>query len=164
MSRKTMAVAVLVAALAAIPVLAHQQQGQGGGQGGFGPAGQQGRGRGPGGPGGPGGPNIMMMVRQLDLSDAQKEQLKEILDDRREAGDPGKVGREAEQKLNQAIFGETADAAALESARAAIAAAHAAELERRVETMQKVAQILTPAQRQQLLTFRPEGRGRGRHH
>jgi len=151
-----MAVAVLAAALAAIPVLAHQQQGQGG----FGGP-QQGRGR---GPGGPGGPNIMMMVRQLDLSDAQKEQLKEILGDRREAGDPAKGGREAEQKLNQAIFGETADAAALESARAAIAAAHAAELERRVETMQKVAQILTPAQRQQLLTFRPEGRGRGRHH
>jgi protein CpxP len=156
MSRKTMAVAVLAAALAAIPVLAHQQQGQGG----FGGP-QQGRGR---GPGGPGGPNIMRMVRQLDLSDAQKEQLKEILGDRREAGDPAKGGREAEQKLNQAIFGETADAAALESARAAIAAAHAAELERRVETMQKVAQILTPAQRQQLLTFRPEGRGRGRHH
>jgi Spy/CpxP family protein refolding chaperone len=158
MSKKTMAVAVLAAALGAIPVLAHQGQG---GQGGFAPGGQQGRGR---GPGGPGGPNIMMMVRQLDLSDAQKEQLKEILDDRRESGDPGKVGREAEQKLSQAIFGETVDAAALESARAAIAAAHAAELERRVETMQKVAQILTPAQRQQLLTLRPEGRGRGRHH
>jgi Spy/CpxP family protein refolding chaperone len=163
MTRKTMAAAVLVAALAAIPVVAHQEQGGQGG--GFGPAGQQGRGgRGPGGPGGPGGPNIMAMVRQLDLSDAQKEQLKGILEDRREAGDPAKTGREAEQKLSQAIFGETAHAAALETAKAAIAAAHAAELERRVETMQKVAQILTPAQRQQLLTLRPEGRGRGRHH
>jgi Spy/CpxP family protein refolding chaperone len=163
MTRKTMAVAALVAALAAIPVLAHQQ-GQGGqaGQGGFAPGGQQGRGRGPGGPGGPGGPNIMMMVRQLDLSDAQKEQLKGIVEDRRETGDPGKGPRDAEQKLNQAIFGETLDTAAIESARTALAAVHAAELERRIETLQKVAQILTPAQRQQVLTLRPE-RGRGRH-
>ena len=104
----------------------------------------------------------MMMVRQLDLSDAQKEQLKDILDDRREAGDPGKGPREAEQKLNQAIFGETIDTAAVEAAKTALAAAHAVELERRIDTLQKVAQILTPAQRQQLLTLRPE-RGRGRH-
>ena len=159
MSRQTIGVAVLVAALGAIPVLAHQ--GQQGGRGGFGPDGQ-GRGRGPGGPGGPGAPNIMMLVRQLELSDAQKEQLKGIVDERREPGDPARGPREAEQKLNQAIFGDTIDTAAVESARAALAAAHAAELERRIETLQKVAQILTPAQRQQLLTLRPE-RGRGRH-
>ena len=104
----------------------------------------------------------MMMVRQLDLSEAQKEQLKGIVEDRREAGDAGKGPREAEQKLNQAIFGETIDTAAIETAKTALAAAHAAELERRIDTLQKVAQILTPAQRQQLLTLRPE-RGRGRH-
>ena len=159
MTRKTIGAAVLVAALGAIPVLAHQAQQ--GGRGGFGPDGQ-GRGRGPGGPGGPGGPNIMMLVRQLDLSEAQKEQLKGIVDDRREPGDPAKSPREAEQKLNQAIFGETIDTAAVESAKTALAAAHAAELERRIETLQKVAQVLTPAQRQQLLTLRVE-RGRGRH-
>ena len=144
MTRKSIGVAVLVAALGAIPVLAHQAQG------------------GRGGPGGPGGPNIMMLVRQLDLSDAQKEQLKGIVDDRREAGDPAKSPRAAELKLNQAIFGESIDTAAVASAKAALAAAHAAELERRIETLQKVAQILTAAQRQQLLTLRPE-RGRGRH-
>jgi len=157
MSRKTIGMAVLVAALGAIPVLAHQAQGA---RGGFGPDGQ-GRGRGAG-PGGPGGPNIMMLVRQLELSDAQKEQLKGIVEDRREAGGPATSPREAELKLNQAIFGETTDTAAVESARAALTAAHAAGLARRIETLQKVAQILTPAQRQQLLTLRPE-RGRGRH-
>jgi Spy/CpxP family protein refolding chaperone len=159
MSRKTIGLAVLVAALGAIPVLALQAQGARG----FGPDGQgRGRGAGPGGPGGPGGPNIMMLVRQLELSDAQKEQLKEIVEDRREAGDPATSPREAELKLNQAIFGQTTDTAAVESARAALTAAHAAGLARRIETLQKVAQILTPAQRQQLLTLRPE-RGRGRH-
>jgi Spy/CpxP family protein refolding chaperone len=155
MTRKTIGLAVLVAALGAIPVLAHQAQG---GRDGFGPDGQ-GRGR---GPGGPGGPNIMMTVRLLELSDAQKEQLKGIVQDRREDADPARSPREAELKLNQAIFGETSNPAAVESAKAALAAAHAAELERRIETLQKVARILTPAQRQQLLSLRPE-RGRGRH-
>src|SRR3569832_1646388 len=97
--------------------------------------GPQGRGRGPGGPGGPGGPNILAMVRQLDLSDAQREQLRQIMEEGRQAADPG----------------------AIETLKAAVNAGHAAELDQRIAMLQKVAQILTPAQRQQLLKLPPPG-------
>src|SRR6266545_7753577 len=101
MTRRIFAVAALVAALGTIPTIA---QGQGPG-GGFGP-GPQGRGRGPGGPGpgGPGGPNLLAMVNQLDLSDAQRQQLRQIMEEARRAGDPGAGVREAEKKLHEAVL------------------------------------------------------------
>lgn len=151
MTRKTFAVAVLVAALGAIPMVA-QGLGQGG-RGGFG--GQaQGRGR---GPGGPGGPNLMAMVHRLDLTDAQRGQLRALMEEGRQSGDPAAAVREAEQKLHTAVLAETPDAAAIETLKAAANAAHAAELDRRVAMMQKVAQILTPVQRSQLLQLHPQG-------
>ena len=149
MTRKTMAVAVLVAALGTIPMVA---QGLGpGGRGGFG---GQGRGR---GPGGPGGPNLMAMVHRLDLTDAQRGQLRALMEEGRQSGDPGAAIREAEQKLHAAVLAETPDAAAIKTLKTAVNAAHAAELDRRVAMMQKVAQILTPVQRSQLLQLHPQG-------
>jgi Spy/CpxP family protein refolding chaperone len=148
MTRKMMMAGALVAALA-IPVLAHQQ-----GQAGPGRAGR-------GGPGGPGGPNLIGAAMRLDLTDAQREQLRAIAGEDRKDG-PGAGIREAEQKLHAAVLADTQDAAAIEGLKAALNSAHAAELDHRIALMQKVAQILTPAQRQQLLTLRPEGRG-GRH-
>lgn len=141
MKAKTIAVAVMITALGAITVLA---QGPG----------PQGRGR---GPGGPGGPNVLGMVRQLDLSDAQREQLRQIMEDGRQGGDPGAGVRDAEHKLHEALLADTPDQGAIETAKAAINSAHAAELDQRIAMLQKVAQILTPAQRQQLLKLRPEG-------
>jgi len=104
----------------------------------------------------------MMMVRQLDLSEAQQEQLKAIAGDRRVDGNPGAAAREAERQLNEAIFGESVDATKIDVAKSALATAHAAELAHRIETLQKVSQILTPVQRQQLLKLEP-GRGRRGH-
>jgi Spy/CpxP family protein refolding chaperone len=103
------------------------------------------------------------MVHQLDLSDAQKDQLKALADEGRQSGDPGAGVQAAEQKLHAAILADVPDLHAIESLKAALNAAHAAELEQRVGMMQKVAQILTPAQRQQLLALQAQGpRGRGR--
>src|SRR4051812_46011146 len=156
MTRKTTLGAVLlVGALGVVPMLAHGQgqgsgQAQGQTQGSEGQFGR-GRGRGPGGPGGPGGPNVMGMVRQLDLSDAQREQVRALGEEERQQGGPGAGVREAEQKLRTAIFGEKPDAAAIESAKTALNSAHAAELDRRITTMEKLSQILTLTQRQQLL-------------
>ena len=169
MTRNTIIGAVLIAALGAVPMFAHGRgQGQGQVQG-EGPRGGgefgQGPGRGPGGrggPGGPGGPNVMAMVRQLDLTDAQREQVRALVDEERQQGGPGAAVREAEQKLQAAIFGDKQDAAAIEAARSALTSAHAAELDRRVVTMEKLAQILTPAQRQQLLKLEPPAGRRGR--
>lgn len=152
MTRRTIAVAALVAALGTIPMLA---QGPGG-RGGFGADGQ-GRGRGPGGRGGPGGPNLIAMAQRLDLSDAQREQLRTIMEEQRQQGDPGAALREAEQKLHAAVLADTPNPGAIEALKAALNSAHTAELDHRVATMQRVAQILTPAQRQQLLQLRPQG-------
>ena len=152
MARKTVAMAALVAALGTISVAGYGQSPGPGGRGAF--AGQ-GRGRGPGGPGGPGA--LMAMVRQLDLSDSQREQLRALAEEARGTGDPGSAVRDAERKLHETVLGEAADAGAIQEAKAAVNAAHAAELDQRIAMMQKVAQILTPAQRQQLLKLRPAG-------
>ena len=146
MKARIVAAAVLTA-LGAITVLA---QGPG----------PQGRGRGPGGPGGP-GPNVLAMVGQLDLSDAQREQLRQIVEDGRQGGDPGAGVRAAERKLHEALLADNPDAGSIETLKAAINAAHAAELDHRIALLQKVAQILTPAQRQQLLKLQPQGPPRG---
>jgi Spy/CpxP family protein refolding chaperone len=103
-----------------------------------------------------------MMVHQLDLTDAQREQLRAIMEDGRQDGDPGAAMRTAEERLHGALLADPVDAQAVDAAKAAVAAAHNAELDHRVEMMQKVAQILTPAQKQQLLKMQPPGpRGRG---
>jgi Spy/CpxP family protein refolding chaperone len=163
MTRNFVMAGALVAALGAIPVVAHQQgqQGQAVGRAmrGDGPGGSGGPGR--GGRGGPGGPNLIGAASRLDLSDAQRDQLKALMADERK-DDRGVKVRETEQKLHAAVLADTPDTAAIEGLKAVLNSAHAAELDRRISTMQKVAQILTPAQRQQLLNLQPEGRGRGR--
>ena len=154
MTRRIAITAALVLSLGALPLLAQGPGQRLGGPGRGGP----GRG-GPGGPDGP--PGIFAMVHRLDLTDAQREQLRTLMEDGRQAGDPGAAMRDAEQKLHAALLVDTPDLQAVEAAKGAIAAAHAAELDHRVEMMQKVAQILTPAQRQQLLKM-PSGPPRGR--
>jgi len=101
------------------------------------------------------------MVRQLDLSDAQREQLRQIMEEGRQAGDPGAGVRDAERKLHEALLADTPDPGAIDTLKAAVNAGHAAELEQRIAMLQKVAQILTPAQRQQLLKLPPPGPPRG---
>jgi Spy/CpxP family protein refolding chaperone len=121
-----------------------------------------GPGRGPGGRGGPDGPGILAAVRHLDLTDAQREQLRALADDNRQGGDPGASIRAAEQKLHAAVLADTPDLQAIESLKAALNRAHAEELDHRVAMMQSIAQILTPAQRQHLLQLAPQGLPPGR--
>jgi Spy/CpxP family protein refolding chaperone len=146
MTRRMVMAAILALSVGALPLLA-----QGPGQ----------RGRGPMGPGGP--PGLFPGIQQLDLTDAQKEQLRALMEAGRSGGDPGAAVQGAEQKLHAAILADVPDLQAIESLKATLNAAHAAELEHRVAMMEKVAQILTPAQRQQLLALEAQGpRGRGR--
>jgi protein CpxP len=158
MNRRIIVMAALVLSLGTLPVIA-----QGPGQRAGGP--------GRGGPGGPGGPlaGIFPMVQHLDLTDAQRDQLRAILEEARTAGgtDPGQKMHEAEQRLHAAILADTPDPQAIDAAKTAVTAAHAEELDHRVGVMVKVAQILTPAQRQELAKMQPpgppHGRGHGRH-
>ena len=151
MSRRFLVAVALVVGLGALPARA-----QGPGQRIGGP----GRG-GRGGPGGP-GPGMMPMLQQLDLTDQQREQLRALMEDNRPA-DPDRL-RDAELKLHTAILGDTPDPQAVEAAKAAINASHAAELDHQILMLGKIAQILTPEQRQQLLKLQADGppRGRGR--
>jgi len=159
MTRHTVIAAALVLALGTLPLVA---QGVGGGFQGGQRAGGPGRG-GRGGPGGPGG--IFPGLNRIDLSDPQREQVRAVLEQGRQSGDPGDKLRQAEQALHAALLADAPNPQAVESARAALNAAHAAELDHRIDLMQKIAQILTPAQRQQLAALPgpggPRGRGNG---
>jgi Spy/CpxP family protein refolding chaperone len=148
MSRRFLVAAALAIGLSALPVLA-----QGPGQRIGGP--------GRGGPGGP-GPGMMPMLRQLNLTDQQREEVRALMEASRPTTDPGQL-RDAEVRLHTAILGDNPDPQAIDAAKAAINAAHAAELDHQIEMMAKIAQILTPDQRQQLLKLESEGpRGGGR--
>ena len=159
MKRTLIAAALLAAGLSALPVLAQGPgQGFGRGRGMAGPGGPGGR-----GPGGPGGPGILAAVHHLDLTDAQREQLRALVEGR-EAGEPGQDMRAAEQKLHAAILSDSPDLQAIEGLKTALNQAHAEGLNRRIALLQQVAQILTPAQRQELARHSSQGppRGRGR--
>lgn len=152
MTRTILTAAALALSLGTIPAVA---QGPGGGFG------QRMGGPGRGGPGGPGGPLVPGLAR-LDLSDTQREQLRAIMDQERQGQNPGEQVRQAEQALNAAVFADVSDPQAIETARTALNTARAAELDRRIAMMQKVGQILTPAQRQELARSPAPGpRGRG---
>jgi len=154
MNRRIAIAAALALSLGTLPLMA---QGPGGGFGGGQPPMGQGRGRMGGGP----GPGIVPGLNQLDLTDTQKEQIRAVMEAERQSG-PGQAMRDAEKGLHTAIFAQTQDLAAIARAKAALLAAQAAELDHRIELQGKIAQILTPAQRQQLLSLQPPGpRGRG---
>ena len=115
----------------------------------------------PGRPGGPGGRGILPMLHELNLTDAQKEQIKSLTQEERQAGPPKSF--ELEQKLRAAVLAQSPDPQAIEALKTSLNAAHAEELDRRIEHLQKLAEILTPDQKQQLATMKPpEGRGWGR--
>ena len=90
-----------------------------------------------------------------------KQQIDQIMQDARPEGEPGAAVRDTEQKLHAAVLADAPDTATIDNLKAALNSAHSAELEHRVSTMIKVAQVLTPAQRQQLLNLRPQGGRRG---
>jgi Spy/CpxP family protein refolding chaperone len=158
MTRRIAIAAALILSLGALPLVA---QDPGGGTG----PGQRRGGPGRGGPGGPMG--IFPGLNQVDLTETQREQIRGILEQGRPADDPGAKVRDAEQALHAAVLSE--DAQGVTTAKAALTAAQVAELDHRVDLMQKIAQVLTPAQRQQLAQLPPPpggrgGRGRGGRH
>jgi Spy/CpxP family protein refolding chaperone len=108
MTKRTIAIAGALL-LAALPLFA---QGQGQAQ-------PQGRGGHPG----PGGPGWMPMLHQLNLTDAQKEQIKALSDAERQAGPPKTF--ELEQKLHAAVLADQPNLQTIESLKEARADPHA---------------------------------------
>ena len=138
-----LAAAVLLAA-GSVSLTAHPQQGFGG--------------RGPGRGMGPGGPGPFGILQQLDLTDEQRSQIKTILDER-QANGPDQTLTDLQKQLHEAIFADAPDTAKIDELKTAIGAAEASALNSRIAVQLKIAQILTPEQRQKAREF--EGR-RGR--
>lgn len=147
--------ALLVAATAAIPVMA--QPAQGGGPRAGGP-----------GFGGRGGP--FPVLRGLELSDAQREQIRSITQERRAGADgPQRRLADLNKQLHLAILAESPDGQKVEELKTAIAAATGEALTARIDVQTRIAQVLTPEQRgkarEALAKAAPRGRvdGAGRH-
>lgn len=128
--------AIVVAAAVAIPVIAQPPQGGGG------------RGFGRGGPGAPGA--AVPMLRGLNLTDAQREQIRALTEARRAQGDdPRRKVADLERQLQVAVFADTPDPQKIGDLKNAIAAASAEAVTARVELQSHIAEILTPEQRAQ---------------
>jgi periplasmic protein CpxP/Spy len=141
----TTTAAVALAAAMTVPVLAQDPPGRGAGRGQG-----MGMGMGPGRPGGPGMAGPMGMLRGVQLTDAQREQIRAIHEEARgEATEPGK-GMQLQRELRQALLADTPDQQKIASLTQAIAAAQAEGLARRIAVQGRVAQVLTPEQRAQV--------------
>jgi Spy/CpxP family protein refolding chaperone len=130
---KRLMMLVTLVLLVAAPVIAQPPQARGG------------RGRMGGAMMAPGGP--MAMLRGLNLTDDQRQQIKTILDENRPSQPPQTM--ELERKLHAAVI--NGDAGAVESLKTQLLQAHEQELDRQIMIMQRIVPILTAEQKQQLL-------------
>lgn len=118
-------------------------------------------GRGPRGFGpGRGEPGRSPMLQRLDLTDAQKEQVKALTAERAEQG-AGRTLAHLERDLNAAVMADSPDTAKIEQLKTAIVEAQTTALNERVDLQLRIAQILTPEQRQKARELPPGPRGRG---
>jgi len=124
----TAVAALLLAAAVAIPVIAQPPQG----------------GRGPGR-----GPGMGGMLRGLNLTDAQKEQIRTLTEQRRTGEDPRRNLMDLERQLQTAVLADTPDQQRIDELKGSIATASAQALAARIELESRIAQILTPEQRAQ---------------
>ncbi len=175
MTRIGLGLAAVVAA-AGLAVGAHAQNTNGGpgpfnGRGGPGGPPPGGRFGGPGGRGGPGGPlgPLGPMLQRLNLTDAQKDQVKTTVESHREEmKSVGDRARTAHEALDKAANADTFDEATIRSHSAEVSAIEADMIVLQARVRSEVFQILTPEQQAQARQFqsqRPErgpGRGRGR--
>jgi protein CpxP len=144
------ALAAVLLAGAAITVMA---QPQGGPQG---PRAGMGRG-GPGGPRDFGFPGL----RQLDLSEAQREQVKNIHQShRQEAEQIGERMRTAQRELNDATEGLVVDEANIRAKSTALAAVIADGSIHRAKVNGEIFNVLTSEQQEKLKTLRAEAQER----
>ena len=154
MTRRNLTTAFLAAVLAtgvAVTTTAHPlggDQGTGATQGGPGMR------RGPGGPGGPGSFGLPGL-RQLDLSDAQREQIRTIHESHRdEARQIGERTREAQRALDLATEAGTVDEGDLRAKATALGAAISEGAILRARVNAEILNVLTAEQREKLNEFR----------
>jgi protein CpxP len=123
--------ALVLAAAVAIPAIAQPPQG----------------GRGPGR--GPGFDGALPILRGLNLSDAQREQIRALTEAQRTAENPRRNLMDLERQLQAALLADSPDQPRIDDLKNSIAAASAADLTARIELQSRIAQVLTPEQRAQ---------------
>ena len=132
--------AVVLTAAVAVPVIAQPPQG---------------------GPGrGFGGPGPLPMLRSLNLTDSQREQIRALTEAQRSGQNPRRNLMDLERQLQQAILADTPDQQKIDDLKNSIAAATAADLTARIDLQSRIAQILTPEQRAQARDALAKGPGR----
>ena len=146
----TAALAVITLGLGSIAMAQSQAQpGDGGGHRG---GRHFGRGFGPGGPGGPGLP-----LRELGLTDAQREQVKAIFDSHKDEfqaiGERMKTARQAQLA---AVEAQPLDEAAIRAKTTDLAAVEADAAVLRAKVHAAVFQVLTPEQQEKAKTLKAE--------
>ena len=147
------AAAALITGAAVTVASGHQGPQQGQTEGRRGPGGPGGRMGGPGGPGGFGLPGL----RELDLTDAQKEQIKTIQQSHRaEVQQIGERTRTAQRAIDEAAGGASVNEAAIRSQSTALAAAIADGAILRAKVNAEIFNVLTAKQQQKLNEFRAQ--------
>ncbi|MEO8070682.1 MAG: periplasmic heavy metal sensor [Acidobacteriota bacterium] len=160
-------IAAVIVALAGGVYIGNQHvdaQGPGGGPGGqgrFGPGGPGGPGgRGRGGPGGPGGamggPGMLgpLMLGRLDLTEAQRGQVKAILDSHKAEQEAlGQRARAAHEALDAASSGDAFDEGLVRTRAAELSLVEADAAVARARAYNEVLQILTADQRSKIKTL-----------
>lgn len=132
-----------------------------GGPGAFTGRGGPGRFGGPGGPGGPMGP-LGQVLRRLDLTDAQREQVKGILDSHKdEMKGLGDKGMAAHKALLAAITADAFDESAVRAKSADVAAVETDMSVLQAKVHGEVFAILTADQQKQAKTLQAEMLSRG---
>jgi len=138
-------------ALAAVLMAAAVSAAQGSGRGG------PGRFGGPGGPMGPRGPAGIPGLERVGLSDAQKEQLKTIMQSHQaDLTALGSRERTAREALNDAITADVPNEGLIRARSADVAAVEADMAVSRARIRSEVLQILTPDQVAQLKQFQTQ--------
>jgi Spy/CpxP family protein refolding chaperone len=116
-----------------------------------------------GGPGGfdgmQGGPGGARMLRQLDLTEQQRDQVFKIFHEQAPAlREQAKAVRAAREELRKAAVDPGADAGRIRQLADAMGKAHADAAVQRAETLRRVAAVLTPEQRARLGELQARGR------
>jgi protein CpxP len=89
------------------------------------------------------------MLRGLNLTDEQRDQVKALVDQRRTSEDPRRNLMDLERQLQIAILADAPDQQKIEELKTSISSASAQELAARTDFQTRIAQILTPEQRAQ---------------
>jgi periplasmic protein CpxP/Spy len=140
MTKRLFIITAVVALLGGATAIATAQSGDG-----FGPR--------RGGPGGPGGPMRDFGLRGIELTDAQRDQVKTIMDAHRdELQKAGTAVREAHRALAEATRADPVNEEAIRTASAAVGSAMANESILRARIRGEVSAILTAEQQETLKT------------